>query len=945
MATSARKRKARSEGAPSATRGSRQPRPAAGSRVQLDALASEIVPFVGTPRDWAACRTINSAWREAADRVGMRNCWIELYKSATPFLERVVASPRFAESVHFLDLTQLKTKLIWRDYERLLGSLPNLRGAKVRRPPRGSAGLKLLLAQEQLETLEFLDLEHVIFPQTLRTIGSPLKLKSLRLYFASGLEDKFAQRMADLSSVKDLLVVGACWLTNCMGIHALPDPPPPLVRLTLVDCGRHQMSAPHLVDTLRRVAPTIEYVNLTDSLQTFPTILDWYAPRLRSFVLDGIALSDGFQRMLFEDVLPALQLLSAARCPHTDEYFTATQGQSSDTRGLIFGPSLRVVDLSSTRIGVNTLSRFEACPSFRLAMVDSCRNLPRKVRTKYAALRNAPGMEALHTDLKSVQDDAETNKRKAAVEAWRKKVQFALYNTEYRRCGELCDDMLKKMSSESLEWRIPVLVQRAETYLKWSEVAETERIRRSRIRCAKMDCAAALEEVGGHRSHLLADTLLGLGLTMQSQVDLLHGHLGNARRKLAKAIEGMRKHPELLVLWGLDYVSVASVKLQEVSKAGTLQSQAEEALKQNKPLRCLRHIDSLLAVCPVSVQGLSLKVDALLKAKRWADAATFCEKVKGELDAKTDRRLLANMIMGEARCAYAHGKVDEAVHLAQSIDDIFMQGESRVSLTLWRRLSEDKAKGNAFFAKGQYSKALDHYSAALARCTSPKFSAILHSNRAATHMARKQYKLALNDCDEALRLDPNYTKAMLRRARAGAQLHDELSFLLRARADYHRVFRRDHTQKATHQQELNELELRISSLQKAEADARAARQKNARPRPGEKTPERSKPSSASTWGGGSFGSANVTAWLDSKGRIKNYYQALGLTQGAGIDRVSIKKAFHRLALKHHPDKTQAAPEMERRKSETTFKRVAEAYSVLGNDEVREQYDRFFRCVA
>lgn len=65
---------------------------------------------------------------------------------------------------------------------------------------------------------------------------------------------------------------------------------------------------------------------------------------------------------------------------------------------------------------------------------------------------------------------------------------------------------------------------------------------------------------------------------------------------------------------------------------------------------------------------------------------------------------------------------------------------------------------------------------------------------------------------------------------------------------------------------------------------------------------------------------------------KNYYEVLGIQKGASSD--DIKKAFHKLAHKFHPDKSGGDADK--------FKEVSEAYSVLSDDKKRAEYDSYGR---
>ena len=90
------------------------------------------------------------------------------------------------------------------------------------------------------------------------------------------------------------------------------------------------------------------------------------------------------------------------------------------------------------------------------------------------------------------------------------------------------------------------------------------------------------------------------------------------------------------------------------------------------------------------------------------------------------------------------------------------------SKTPFDKAVEIKNQGNKFFQQGKFEEAAKCYSEAIDLCPAsdkqelPKF----YQNRAAAYENLKQYEKVIDDCTAALKVDPTYTKALMRRAKA-----------------------------------------------------------------------------------------------------------------------------------------------------------------------------------
>src|SRR6476646_2086898 len=68
---------------------------------------------------------------------------------------------------------------------------------------------------------------------------------------------------------------------------------------------------------------------------------------------------------------------------------------------------------------------------------------------------------------------------------------------------------------------------------------------------------------------------------------------------------------------------------------------------------------------------------------------------------------------------------------------------------------------------------------------------------------------------------------------------------------------------------------------------------------------------------------------------RDYYEVLGVTKNAPDEE--IKKAYRKLALKHHPDRNQGSTS---KVSEESFKEAKEAYEMLTDPQKRAAYAQY-----
>lgn len=203
-----------------------------------------------------------------------------------------------------------------------------------------------------------------------------------------------------------------------------------------------------------------------------------------------------------------------------------------------------------------------------------------------------------------------------------------------------------------------------------------------------------------------------------------------------------------------------------------------------------------------------------------------------------------------ARAFYGMGETDQALKLLKVC--LGLDPDMKQAVKLLRtvqKLVRTKEEGNAAFKAKDYKKAIDLYGQAVQ--VDPKnkdMNSKILQNRAQAYISVKEYDNAINDCNEALRLDPSYVKAQKIRAKA----HGAAGNWKEAVKDYKAVAEANPTEKGI-QEEIRKAEF---ELKKAER--------------------------------------------------KDYYKILGVPKDASEH--DIKKSYRKLAVRYHPDKNRDGEE-------------------------------------
>ncbi|XP_022717262.1 TPR repeat-containing thioredoxin TTL1-like [Durio zibethinus] len=214
-------------------------------------------------------------------------------------------------------------------------------------------------------------------------------------------------------------------------------------------------------------------------------------------------------------------------------------------------------------------------------------------------------------------------------------------------------------------------------------------------------------------------------------------------------------------------------KLQAVEKH---LSKCTDARRIRDWKSALRETDAAItAGADFSPQLFMCRVEALLKLHQLDDAQSSLSVVpKLEPGTNASRtkffgmRSEAYLFFVRAQIEMALGRFEKAVTAAEKAGQIDPRNvEVAVLLNNVRLVARARARGNDLFKSERFTEACSAYGDGLRLDPS---NSVLYCNRAACWFKLGQWESSVEDCDQALSIQPNYIKALLRRAASNSKL-------------------------------------------------------------------------------------------------------------------------------------------------------------------------------
>ncbi|CAN1229474.1 Inactive TPR repeat-containing thioredoxin TTL3 [Linum perenne] len=184
-------------------------------------------------------------------------------------------------------------------------------------------------------------------------------------------------------------------------------------------------------------------------------------------------------------------------------------------------------------------------------------------------------------------------------------------------------------------------------------------------------------------------------------------------------------------------------------------------------------IDSSRQLLGWNFQLIACRAEAFLKLCQHENADSTISKVPKFESCSPQAKFFgmlseAYVLYVRAQVEMALGRFDNAVSLTEkavSIDHVNI--ELSMALNKMKTVARARTHGNDLFSSGKYAEASSAYGEGLKHDTS---NAVLYCNRSVCWSKLGLWEKSVEDCSQALKIQPNYTKALLRRAASNGKL-------------------------------------------------------------------------------------------------------------------------------------------------------------------------------
>lgn len=343
-----------------------------------------------------------------------------------------------------------------------------------------------------------------------------------------------------------------------------------------------------------------------------------------------------------------------------------------------------------------------------------------------------------------------------------------------------------------------------------------------------------------------------------------------------------------LALGDLVGAEQAIKKLFEISSSGeTLVKSEIDTLKQLRTLEeksracydrqdyrtCLYQMDNALKFAPASRKYQLMKAECLALLGRLDEANNIAITVMQCESSNADAIFVRGLTL-----YYGDNLSKGIMHFERALALDPDHKHAKIWRSKAKSLRDKKEKGNELFKNFKFRDALAMYNKALQvdplnKDTNSK----LFYNRALVNTKLGNLADAVVDCNEALKINASYLKALLKRAKC----YYDLEKFEQCVADYEAALKMEKSYEIKNS-------LRDAKLQL------------------------------------------------KKSKRKDYYKILGVSKHATDD--DIKKAYRKRALVHHPDRHSNATDAEKKEQEIKFKEIGEAYAILSDPNKKARFD-------